>query len=149
MCFHLNKISSKKSLKAKKDIICYKILSWNNKSPNYKYKYLIGVTQPKIKLIVLNGHDELNYINNGYHSYSSYLQGIKHLWCYSESYLSYKHFSLRKFIIPKGTKYYFSEDDSEYVSETIKMVDILLKDRLFKLMDKLNNLINGNNNRNI
>ena len=98
---------------AEKDIFCWKQLKgFNGKSLIQEYKYVQGVIQPRVEIIV---HRNSNTVEEGYHSWveqepkdqlgRSYRKKLKHL-----------------FVIPKGTTYYEGLENggpAGYVSETI------------------------------
>ena len=104
MCFIIDP-RTKKIKVAKKNITCYKIvdLVFGSKTECSSWWthhiYTMGIENKKINLKI-NKHGQ---INRGYHSYiinkDEYCNAI--------------------FIIPKGTRYYLSSLDNEYVSETI------------------------------
>lgn len=133
MCFIFS--DNTKRLIAQKDITCYKIVyrrkerlkdTYISRYQNHTYR--IRKIQEQINLIPLqikrtifpsNTEVQMTEINEGYHSYKK--QSNLSLWIT----FAYPNFCLceAKFIIPKGTVYY--ENDTEYVSERIKMVEIL------------------------
>jgi len=97
---------------ATKDIVCYKVVSKELTSSVYKYKYTIGEENPMVTIVV--GYSKI--VRKGYHSYSSLKEAKNN---------KYSDFCILKCIIPKGTKYMRSMEYKEYVSETIKAVEIL------------------------
>jgi hypothetical protein len=117
MCFFTeDKIDAKF---AKEDIQCWKIVTrngWNSFSgaTGVRYKYIKG-TQPNVSLRLLRMESGF-CINEGYHSYISLKIAKAELKHCKEPIDRYK-----KFIIPKGTRYY--KNETEYVSETIMLVE--------------------------
>ena len=118
MCFNTTKYM--KARIAKEDIICYKKgLNFDEKTgvfiPYYKhFKYGVDITQPTVKLKKeeRDVYDNDYVIHEGYHSYMDKSSCSDYLPC-------------GEFIIPKGTRYYKSIRDGEYVSETIIFKRIL------------------------
>lgn len=112
MCYVLKE--NEESKIADKDIVVYKIICsdgtpLHNYKEGFKYNFLSRFFCKKVNIKVQKSHKE-NIIFEGYHSYRSleYAKGIR---VYSTI--------IRKFIIPKGTKYYCN--NNEYVSERILM----------------------------
>ncbi len=98
MCFVIHKDFDEKKV-ATEDIVVYKNLNSDLTSEHQGYKYKVGKSNPKIKL-TKDGKD----INEGYHSWKTPFIG-----CY-------------KFIIPKGSEYYYSPNQSlQYVSTHIEL----------------------------
>jgi len=116
MCFYLDK---NEKLIAKKDIECYKIFLGNKNRINsicfYDMVWKVGVlvNESKKENVLLIDHDN-NVIGVGLHSYK-----IKELINKSWFNISIK----AKCIIPKGANYY--ENESEYVSDQLKIVKII------------------------
>lgn len=111
MCFETTK--SAKAKIADKDIECWKVLSPNNSAPCYNYKYRKNRQTTRIPVKILIG-DYQAIVTRGYHSYKS--KDIAR-----NSWLREYNSLIKKFIIPKGTRYYSNR--IEYVSETIMLVE--------------------------
>jgi hypothetical protein len=126
MCFYLiwanfDKLDDNHHKNADEDIDCWKVLN-KNCSPLYggtnMFKathsvitpYKKGKVNPKIVLNVQSGF----MINEGYHSYKTKSMAISAYDNHGDTMCR-----IKKFIIPKGTKYF--ENSSEYVSELITM----------------------------
>ncbi len=111
MCFYIDP-NNKKPKIAEKDIVCWKALiktdgkyvsSW------FSFEYEVNTLYSRGRF----GWLDTAMIGYGYHSYS--IRGY--------AYIGRGHKeTVRKFIIPKGTKYYYNSRDKEYVSLSIKMV---------------------------
>lgn len=106
------------SKRAKKDIVCYKILE--RTGGEYYTPYLdteVDITKPfKAKGISLSFNNNTRYEKTkGYIHTISDLGLIKH---YIEG-MSCSHPVVFKCIIPKGTRYHKSQNDNEYCSRKI------------------------------
>lgn len=110
---------------AEKDIECLKVLKVQKKlfrkrykSLVYDYEYFKGRDCPRVEIHEGVGLDDFgrfkSFIYAGYHSWK----------LLPELYLKNLDYRVSvKFVIPKGTKYY--ENDHEYVSEVIRMVEVI------------------------
>ena len=117
MCFYIDNNNRKRLAKrlAKRDIICYKNVRADLRPEfdyNYTFKYELNTLfddSKEIDILEITNGFESDIINKGFHSY------IK------------KPYSLYtitvKCIIPKGAYYY--KNKSEYVSDKIKIIEIL------------------------
>lgn len=134
MCFYIH--SKHKTAKiAKKDIICYKILSkFNTRLYLDNFIHEKGIYFSSIKNYIYNFNENKKYISNikvenanywnnynecihiGIHSYSS----IKRCRSYP-----YSRVVIVKCIIPKGSTYYYNPDKQEYVSDTIEFIELI------------------------
>ena len=110
MCFYLN-LNNLFPKIANRDIICYKETEDKRNgafiSDIYPKRYKLNVIQKKVFLETIPTVIGSGAINEGYHSFST--KAHLHKYC------SYHG----KFIIPKGTEYYYNPEHKEYVSETI------------------------------
>jgi hypothetical protein len=102
MCLHLLNDEVKKT---EKPIVVYKKLNYKNglaKSYHYRFNYVSGILQPKVKLRPVYGDSS---IEDGYHSRKKNID------------------SNAVFVIPKGVDYYEGFENystiRNYVSETI------------------------------
>jgi hypothetical protein len=122
MCFYVTEENPNERT-ANRDITCYKAV---NKIRRYRVKrfvaefmyfiYHAGRTYKLSKpLRVTRGWGGLRKIAKGFHSYTS-IEEIKSLVAGAD-------ISIVKCIIPKGSKYYWSRSEKEYVSDTIKIID--------------------------
>lgn len=113
MCFYIHNKHKKVKI-AEKNITCYKRLE--NHSPKYfrspiqKYKYEKGSLYYEDSLGLRRGFP---VIEVGIHSYST-LEEARDNW----TDYGYK---IVKCTIPKGSKYYYNPDYSEYVSDHLKI----------------------------
>jgi hypothetical protein len=84
--------------------------------PQYKTwgcRYEKGKLSPAVSLTFADEH-----IYEGYHSYSNRNTAVEELeTCVDACSV------IRRFVIPKGTTYYYNADKKQYVSECIKMDD--------------------------
>lgn len=111
---------------ADRDITVYKVLSLSGSPqifphllPNYRYekKYLYKlISETSSTLEPIN-----NTIHAGFHSYASFRKATEN---YSAWFFSWAIF---KFIIPKGSYYYYNELHEEYVSNQIRMASVFQK----------------------
>lgn len=110
MCFHSD---TPILLIAKKNIVCYKLLSAYQVSPYQNFVYRKNQKNDDMQLILRS-----NIINIGYHSYkkfkTSYIRSTRD-WGISQS--GPTRLKVFKFVIPKGAEYY--ENNREYVSSNI------------------------------
>jgi hypothetical protein len=120
MCFTI--LPESKLLTAKEDIICYKVLYYNeNKlySVYRNFRYKINKTYRIFRWLKSDNEKEqlefFSVISRGFHSY------IEIPRCYLENVVV-------ECIIPKGSKYY--QNYCEYVSNKIKIIKII-KDYVF------------------
>ena len=104
---------------AQEDIVCYKIVNFNYKSPYYSLEYSVNTT----------------YINNMESEITSYGDGVKvgggyyHTFKETESVVKYletrgsfnRRTHLLRCIIPKGTEYY--QNEFEYASRALKVIE--------------------------
>jgi hypothetical protein len=114
MCFETTK--SAKAKIADKDIECWKIVKVDNR-PIYQDQnppYEIGKRNPDVKIEPYWGS-----IDRGYHSFRRKIKNVPYI--YAGSYLRDHPECIKKFIIPKGTRYYSNR--TQYVSETIMLVE--------------------------
>ena len=121
MCFYIDSRHPNKK-EAKKDITCYKILFKNWVSIINCFRYI----QEKIysdynALNVERGTFYARVINRGYHSYSSKEIALN---AYKTMVPVYVRIVV-KCIIPKGSYYYYNSKRHEYVSNKIKITDII------------------------
>lgn len=114
MCFETTKSARAKI--AKTDIECWKRgrndLSGVFKTSVFGHAYKVGKRNPIVKIRKERNIEEGEtswVIGAGYHSYKS-----------DNDSLAWMGYLFKKFIIPAGTRYY--ENETEYVSETIKML---------------------------
>ena len=112
MCFRLTK---KQRIKiAKEDIICYKIVDKYLKSIFQGFQYKLGETYSISEFPAytqLNVRDVL-LIYEGFHSYINdpcALIGTLRIKC----------------VIPKGSKYHVNKEEDVYVSNSIKIVEVI------------------------
>jgi hypothetical protein len=117
MCFLIDtKYPSEKI--AEQDIRCWKIVLKMDDCcrPQYKTwdcRYEKGKLASKVSLTFTD-----EYIYEGYHSYSDRETALEELsTCVDACSV------IRRFVIPKGTTYYYNADKKQYVSECIKMAD--------------------------
>jgi hypothetical protein len=125
MCFEVR--LQTEAIKAKQDIICYKVISVNN-APWFKgthgceIPYKINGDNKRVKIKPYEGenNDEriVLKIDKGYHSFIT-RHGAENLWSYKMT--SRKENKISRFIIPAGTIYY--QNRSEYVSENIILIE--------------------------
>ena len=124
MCFYIDP-DHPKIKTASKDITTFKVVN-SDLSPliNFQngFHYIPGKPATKVELLI----DKIDYfgrlcISDGYHSWGSEKKAEKFalLWLYSPYYY--------KCIIPEGTKYYFSQEFCEYISETIIITNEKIK----------------------
>jgi len=121
MCFNIA-CGMEEALYAKEDIECWKIIREDN-TPVYIWThqndtpYIINKLAKKVPII-----KEHNFIYRGYHSSKeNYKNELIPYALESSDTILREDLRLARFIIPKGTRYY--ENKSEYVSETIKLID--------------------------
>jgi len=105
MCFKVRTFG--RSHIAKRDIVCYKLLSRDNQAPFFSFYYEKNEITPKVPLVVKKNKT----IDYGYHSFRS-LTRIKR-----KSKLLYLY--IRTLIIPKGSIYY--KNNKEFVSNQIML----------------------------
>ena len=124
MCFYIDP-DHPKIKTASKDITTFKVVNHNLSPLVYfadGFKYQPGKPAPKVELLIdkIDSYGRL-CISEGYHSWSSEKRAetFALLWLYSSYYY--------KCIIPEGTKYYFSQEFNEYVSETIIITNEKIK----------------------
>lgn len=127
MCFYTNKAIA---LKAKKDIVCYKVMYMsavkNKVLTIYQiFAYTLNKINPVITLVLIPlrwGNSNIRIINEGYHSYID-IHSAKTYANMPDSIIRY----IFKCIIPKGSIYYKSDSmgDSQYVSNQIIIKSIL------------------------
>lgn len=121
MCYYTTEKERAKI--AKQDMIVYKTVIRIKKGiyvAGYKtgYKYTIDQLQPKIK--IKKHHFYSLCISEGYHfalNRKGAKEHKKHL-----SWIRNKGVSVHKFLIPKGTRYFFNDEIGEGVAEQIIMV---------------------------
>ena len=107
MCFHIEKGVNSKFKIAKKDITCYKMIFLNDRAYYQNFAY-----SPNTLYNFINIKKEFDIIEKGYHSYSTKYKAF----CSGNKF----YCKIVKFIIPKGTKYYYNSFYKEYVSTKIK-----------------------------
>lgn len=146
MCFYINPDNKEVKI-ADKDIPCWKVLKRRKcaksfRSPIHDHKvFKKDVVNKKVELLPIfynrpkiagtipcaNGGiiiHTLGVIDQGYHSYSKRSIATK-AWK-NELRFDFDYiYKIAKFIIPKGTKYYYNPDFNEYVSETIILAEDL------------------------
>lgn len=112
MCFIIHDNHPKEKI-ANRDIVCYKCL-WDNFRSPYRYKLykLNKLYRSHITIDTLCG----STITRGLHSYSYKRFAIRQMGSYG---------ILVKGIIPKGSKYYYNSDRHEYVSNQIILQEII------------------------
>lgn len=116
MCFYIDSKHPNKR-KAKKDITCYKILCKSWHSTVKGFLYVPGVIYLDNNALYV----EYNVVNIGYHSYSS-KKAV--LMTYNSIFFKSNRIIVRC-IIPEGTDYYYNSQYHEYVSNKIKIIDII------------------------
>lgn len=120
MCFEVKPKSRAKI--AKTDIECWKVLDEDNAPPYFpSFSYVKGFINPTVKIVV-DRYRGIGDIEEGYHSLKNenVIDNLKK-WSRLRNYFKADPSRLKKFIIPAGTRYY--ENDTEYVSETIMLVE--------------------------
>lgn len=134
MCFDINPKSKKERTlwQATEDIVCYKILKKEVDGNLYgciysNYRYIPNKVSKSKLLIPENGNYLITEdfmkqcenweINEGFHSFKSLDESEK--W----SLFPFSSYFFCKFIIPKGA--YFYENKIQYVSNKIKLVEII------------------------
>lgn len=146
MCFYINPHNQKVKI-ANEDISCWKVLKRRKcaksfRSPIHDHKvFKKNVDNKKVELLPIfyNGPKiastipwanggiiicVIGIINQGYHSYSKRSIATKTWKTELRSDFDYIY-KVAKFIIPKGTKYFYNPDYNEYVSETIILAEDL------------------------
>lgn len=112
-------ITSEHALIADKDIVCYKILRNNRRSPYQDFLHEKNVFRVENRFEYdLSEFYDAKY---GFHSFSSYWTALSQSWFSSDFGLGY---TTCKFIIPKGSYYYEGvwSGKKGYCSNQIKMV---------------------------
>jgi len=109
MCFHTH-YDHQEVKTAEKDIVCWKYLTKDRKAPlqNFQYEYNI-LNKLGRPLEVVDRE-----ISEGFHSHSE--KRIAKLRATSDR-------KVFKFIIPKGSKYFYNPNDEEYVSDHIVLIN--------------------------
>lgn len=134
MCLYSLK---KTPLVAKKDITCYKVLSYVDEdghyiSPMYYFHWFTGNPNPEViyHISQFEHHDVRCWffgkfkIGTGFFHTYQYLEEAKKL----KHIIGLKNYCIVKCIIPKGTEYYVGYDDSQkdcYASKQLKIVKII------------------------
>lgn len=122
MCFD---VTDRQRHRAKKDIICYKVMSTHNGLIGSPY-YNRGVWEElEIRETSLD-KKAFKSINSGFHSHQSKVFAKAWKYVHFEGDRNYKIFT---FIIPKGSYYY--QNDEQYVSNRIYLKSkkaLVLKD---------------------
>lgn len=118
MCLHTGLLTlkeakklKKKPLIAKEDIIVYKVLTWNYKSPYYKFQYRKGYHYSEnlnVTLITFSSGAYLS-VNDGLHAFL----------CKESSKWTSPSFKSVKMVVPKGAKYYISASETKIVSDQL------------------------------
>lgn len=116
MCFLVDPKHSHKQI-AKRDIVCYKVLSESYTSPYYSQKYEINKIYKHYIGRAFNTGFEDAVIEEGFHS------------CSTKKYaISFRRrliinpqckFIIVRCIIPQGSEYYYNSEEKEYVSNQI------------------------------
>ena len=113
------RITSENLLKADRDIVCYKVLRKNRRSPYQDFLHEKNVlrVEDRFKYHLSEFHDA----NYGFHSFSSYWTALSKSWFCREFGFGFRTY---KFIIPKGSYYYEGVWNGKkgYCSDRIKMV---------------------------
>lgn len=99
MCLYT---SQKKSLIAKKDITCYKVVHWDEVLKQFRseirlFKYKIGHTYRLRKGLRQWVPNDFGYVYSGFHSFTTLKNALEY---------GGKHMVLLKCVIPKGARYY-------------------------------------------
>lgn len=116
MCFIVDKKRPDKMI-SKRDIVCYKVLTGNFASVIQGFQYELGkLYKGLIGSPRYNGF--YGEINVGFHSYSN-----KRRIPLPEKYCNTR--ILVKYIIPKGSMYYYNSSVHEYVSNQIIIKEVL------------------------
>ena len=106
MCFYIH-YDHKEEKTATRDIECWKILSKDLKSLYRDFQYEVEkLYQQKNPLHV----DIWDQIDKGFHSYANKATAKKRMIFTRK---------ITRFVIPKGSKYYYNPVDEEYVSDKI------------------------------
>lgn len=130
MCFKLNNEIELQF--AKEDIVCYKVISKNNISIVMHFPYKTNTEYGPINF----GYSDLfispsmQYINEGYHSYT-YEKAKSEVEHYIE--MNYGSWKMVEFIIPKGAAYYHDNILGKYVSTSIRSGDLFNVESNIKL----------------
>jgi len=126
MCFHIDPKYPEKKI-AKRDIPCYKVLQVQKffeeeryASPYKLFFYKLG----KQEFTEIGKVMEYDYINEGFHSYSTKKKAGRIRFCMNSS--------IFKAIIPKGSEYYYSSKRKEYVSNSI-----VIKEKLYYFTNEI------------
>lgn len=117
MCFWIHNDHAEAKI-AEEDIVCYKVITNFDRSLHYFYYYKPNTTYEYVELQKLISYwpDDMPSIEKGYHSYSTYKFALRGLVPWMK---------VVKFIIPKGTEYYYNPDHNEYVSSVIRSGDLV------------------------
>ena len=112
-------ITSDKVLVAKKNVVCYKVLTKHQRSPFHYFRYERGLIHLSDMRLDLEKYDP---VEKGFHTFSSYFR----IWIARfniEFGSDSGRMKIYKFIIPKGTYYYKGTwwKYKGYCSESIKM----------------------------
>lgn len=119
MCFYIDSKHPNKR-KAKKDINCYKILCKSWHSSIQGFQYVPGKTYSDDDALKCTRW-YINEIHRGYHSYSSKKAALR---VYNSIFIKNSRIIV-KCIIPEGSDYYYNSQYHEYVSNKIKIIDII------------------------
>ena len=135
MCGYIN---NKKTLVAKEDITCYKVLEvivdentgqTTYRSPNFTdHQYRIGETYKEtLGLIRTKSHCTFGKYRTTTGLYSFETISIAQEMCMEWNYMFYKDFALFECIIPKGSQYYKSLDSqiTQLVSDQLQVIRII------------------------
>lgn len=119
MCFYIDPKHPDKK-KAKRDITCYKIINKEWRSYIQIFKYVQGKTCSDGDALDIEKHlFGMKVIHRGYHSYSNKKIALHN--CYQ---MAHKYMLVRC-IIPEGSDYYYNSSLHEYVSNKIKITDVI------------------------
>lgn len=117
MCFYISPTHPNKKI-AKRDIICYKVLdeNWHSLYRNFLYEINKLYIHPyALREEVGRRGDKV--IKQGYHSYSNKKAAD---FDYAKWYRI-----VVKCIIPEGAEYYYNSVYKEYVSNQIKIIEVI------------------------
>ena len=129
MCFYID--SKHQDIKtASKDIVCYKVMYERKRdyapvllSPfigaayDYNKLYELSSNIEVVKCFLTGGNDYYGSIYEGFHSYTKLRRAVNFIGANA---------IVVKCIIPKGTKYYLSDEYDEYVSDKIIITEKLM-----------------------
>lgn len=113
MCFYIDSKYPAEQI-AKEDISVYKVILRENLS--YWQDFLYTPNTLYVLDSELSVHEYYETIDKGFHSYSTLQEARYNDGICCKTVL---------FTIPKGTKYYYNEDDSVYVSNSIRSGDLV------------------------